>query len=162
MLTLHWVHRRPRPQMPRPECWQRNHRRAEDQPRPCFRVGFRAHQDNDDRSENDRDQYDGRTDQHAQEGVDQAPTGRAASSLRLAAITTAMPQRQRDAVQRCPAPGRARGRQTGSGPAPLASISQPARTPRPTVAPADEDGRQGVARAGLRRGAGRGRPRTGL
>src|SRR5689334_18295948 len=33
-------------------------------------------------------------------------------------------------------------------PAPLASINQPARTPRPTVAPADE------IREGLRRGAG--------
>jgi len=52
------------------------------------------------------------------------------------------------------APGRAPDRPSGRvDPAPLATINQPARTPRPTVAPADvmADGLR--RRAGLRRGA---------
>jgi hypothetical protein len=38
-------------------------------------------------------------------------------------------------------------------PAPLASINQPARTPRPTVAPAAETAEGLLRRAGLRRAA---------
>jgi hypothetical protein len=48
---------------------------------------------------------------------------------------------------------RARPTERAVDPAPLATISQPARTPRPTVAPADEMA-EGLRRAaGLRRGA---------
>ena len=78
-----------------------------------------------------------------------APTGRAASNQELAAIDHGdAQQRQRDAVAAVaglevagPA-DRARRE-----PAPLASISQPARTPRPTVVPAEEMRRR-VAAAG--------------
>ena len=79
-----------------------------------------------------------------------APTGRAASNQELAAITTAMPSSARAMPSRRWPGSRSRALPTERAvdPAPLATISQPARTPRPTVAPADEIGE------GFRRGAG--------
>ena len=79
-----------------------------------------------------------------------APTGRAAPNQELAAITTAMPSSARAMPSRR-WPGsssRALPTERAVEPAPLASTSQPARTPRPTVAPADEIGER------FRRGAG--------
>ena len=78
------------------------------------------------------------------------PTGRAASNQELAVITTAMPSRAKAMPSRRWPGSRSRALPTERAvdPAPLASISQPARTPRPTVVPAAEIGE------GLRRGAG--------
>ena len=83
------------------------------------------------------------------------PTGRAASNQELAAITTAMPSSASAMPSRRWPGSRSRARPTDRAvdPAPLASINQPARTPRPTVAPADEMADGLRRRAGLRRGA---------
>src|SRR5689334_4558133 len=89
------------------------------------------------------------------------PTGRAASNHELAAITTAMPSSASAMPSRRWPGSRSRARPTDRAvePAPFASINQPARTPRPTVAPADETA-DGLRRgAGLRRAAGRAPPR---
>ena len=83
-----------------------------------------------------------------------APTGRAAPNQELAAITTAMPSSASAMPsRRCPGSrSRALPTERAVEPAPLASISQPARTPRPTVVPADETGEGFRRGAGFRRG----------
>ena len=58
------------PQVPQAQRGQRDHRRAEDQPRPGVGIGLGPHQDDRDRDERERQQQDGRADQHAQEVVD--------------------------------------------------------------------------------------------
>ena len=82
-----------------------------------------------------------------------APTGRAASNQLLAATTTARPSSaSATPSRRCPgSSSRARPTDRAVLPAPLASISQLARTPLPTAVPADATG-DGLRRAGLRRG----------
>lgn len=81
----------------------------------------------------------------------QPPTGRAASNHELAATITATPSRASAMPsRRCPgSSSRARPTERAVEPAPLASISQPARVPRPTAAPAVASGDE------FRRGAGR-------
>src|SRR4029077_7030979 len=83
------------------------------------------------------------------------PTGRAASNQEPAAITTAMPSSASAMPSRRWPGSRSRARPTDRAvdPAPLASINQPARTPRPTVAPADEMADGLWRRADLRRSA---------
>ena len=95
------------------------------------------------------------------------PTGRAASNHELATTTTAMPS-SASAIPSRRWPGsmsRARPTERAVDPAPLASINQPARAPRPMASPA-AGMREALRRlAGFRRGAGRAggiRPRTGL
>ncbi len=149
--------RRTRPQMPQPEGGQRDHRRTEDQPRSCFRVGLRCASARR-QSRPARWATARRPIRSARAGTcrSTAPTGRAASNHELAAITTAMPSSASAMPSRRWPGSRSRARPTERAvdPAPLASISQPARTPAP-------DGRClrtrsptgcGVA-AGLRRGA---------
>ena len=152
--------RRTRPQMPQPECGQRDHRRAEDQPRPRLGVGFGAHQHHGDRGEHDRNRTTAEPMSTRRKVSIHWPTGRAASNQELAAITTAMPSSASAMPSRRWPGSRSRALPTERAvdPAPLASINQPARTPRPTVAPADEIGR-GVA-ASSRLPAGRRGRRT--
>ena len=70
VLASRRVVRRAGPQMPQAEHGQRDHRRAEDQPRPGVGIGLGPHQHDRDRDERDRQQQYGRADQYAQEVVD--------------------------------------------------------------------------------------------
>ncbi len=84
------------------------------------------------------------------------PTGRAASNHELATTMTAMPSNARAMPsRRWPASmSRARPTERAVDPAPLASINQPARAPRPIASPV-AGMREALRRlAGLRRGAG--------
>ena len=83
------------------------------------------------------------------------PTGRAASNHEPAAITTATPN-SASAMPSRRWPGsmsRALPTERAVDPAPLASIIQPARAPRPTVTPAAATREVLRRRAGFRRGA---------
>ena len=158
VLASRRVVRRAGPQVPQAEHGQRDHRRAEDQPRPGVGVGLGAHQQDRDRGERDRQQ---------QRRPSRSARAGSCRSIRRPAVRrrTTSSRRRRPRFPAAPArcrPGGGRGRCRGRGPPigpsirrPLASMNQPARAPRPMASPAAGTGDALRRLTGLRRGAGR-------
>ena len=170
-LTAAGIRRRTRPQMPQAEHGQRDHGRAEDQPRPRLGVGFGAHQQHGDHGE----QRPAAARPRRPTTVAQRPSrsSRRPAGRRRTRNWRRRRRRRPAAPARCRRGGgrgsmsRARPTERAVEPAPLATISQAARAARPTGRRGRRDRRGACASwPGLAARAGRGcarlRARAGL